>query len=318
MAPIDPDLGKKMLFSSLAARINRCLEPTQSCANIAIRAHSVQNAAVLDLLQGAGHVKVLTHDHHNADAFTLIWRDVGRNLATTFEGFCSEHDTALFAPIDTRPLDVSDLEQLFLFAYRAVARELHTLMEAAVRTQSMYQQRIEAGIDNGNEPELAGMMAVEHMMTAHSTFVYKTWLDQALLGRDFEILNHEIVRLAPQAPAIAASVFFDLDTRRYQDEPPRIALNIFPISRDETVAIFSFTDADAEPVREYIGDILRSSGENQKYLVSRLLLLHAENFVVAPAHFDTWSDAKRDAIRDFFLQTIRYGSAEQSEHFYLF
>jgi hypothetical protein len=307
-----------MLFSSLAARINRCLEPTYSCTNTAIRAHSVQNAAAMDLLQRAGHVKVLTHDHHNADSYTLIWRDIGRNLATTFEGFCSEHDAALFTPIDIRPFDPADREQLFLYSYRAVARELHQLMEAAVRTQSMYEQRIEASIDNGNEPELAGMMAVEHMMTAHSTFVYKSWLDEALLERNFNILNHEIVRLASQAPAIAASVFFDLDTRRYQDEPPRIALNILPVSHDETIAIYSFTDADAEPVREYLSDILTTTGAYQKYLVSRLLLLHAENFVVSPALFDTWSDIKRDAIRDFFLQTIRYGSAEQSEHFYLF
>jgi hypothetical protein len=318
MAPIDPSLVKKMLFSSLGVRVNRCLEPSLICTKPAIRAHSVQNAAVMDLLHRNGHVKSLTPNRRNADRFELIWSDIGRNLATTFEGFCSEHDAALFAPIDTRPFDPADREQLFLYAYRAVARELHQLMEASVRTQSMYQQRIEAGIDNGNEPELAGMMAVEHMMTAHSTFVYKTWLDQALLGRDFKIVTHEIVRLAPQAPAIAASVFFDLDTRRYQDDPPRIALNILPISRDETFVIFSFTDGDAEPVREYIGDILRSSGEYLKYLISRLLLLHAENFVVAPALFDTWSQSKRDAIRDFFLQTIRYGSVQQSEHFYLF
>jgi hypothetical protein len=96
----------------------------------------------------------------------------------------------------TRPFDPADREQLFLYAYRAVARELHALMEASVRTQSMYQQRVEAGIDNGNEPELAGMMAVEHMLTAHSTFVYKSRLDEALLERNLNVLNHEIIRLA--------------------------------------------------------------------------------------------------------------------------
>lgn len=307
-----------MLFSSLSARVNRCLEPSQSCTSNAIRAHSVQNAGVMDLLHRNGHVKSLTPNRRNADQFELIWSDIGRNPATTFEGFCSEHDRALFLSIDTKPLDLRNLEQLFLYAYRAVARELHQLMEASVRTQSMYQQRIEAGIDNGNEPELAGLMAVEHMMTAHSTFVYKTSLDQALLDRDFRILTHEVVRLTSQTPAIAASVFFDLDTRRYQDEPPRIALNIFPLSGCETVAIFSFTDGDATPVREYIHEILTTSGDYQKYLISRLLLLHAENFVVAPALFETWGDAKRDAIREFFLQTVRYGSAQQSEHLYLF
>jgi len=191
-------------------------------------------------------------------------------------------------------------------------------MEASVRTQSMYQQRVEAGIDKGNEPELAGMMAVEHMLTAHSTFVYKSRLDEAILERNFNVLNHEVIRLTQQAPAIAASVFFDLDTRRYQDEPPRLALNIFPISREITVAIYTFTKADAEPVREYLRDILATAGEYQKYLISRLLLLHAENFVVSPVLFDTWSDVKRDTIRDFFLETIRYGSEEQSEHLYLF
>ncbi len=318
MVPLNPNLAKKMLFSSLGVRINRCLEPTLSCTNTAIRAHSVQNGRVMDLLHRNGHVKSLTPNRRNTDRVELIWGDIGRNLATTFEGFCSEHDSALFLPIDTNPVDQGSSEQLFLYAYRAVARELHQLMEASVRTQSMYQQRVEAGIDNGNEPEAAGMMAVEHMITAHSTFVYKTSLDVAFVDQNFTTLKHEIVRVAHQAPAIAASVFFDLDTRRYQDEPPRIALNIFPISRDETVAVFSFTDGDAEPVREYIHEILTTSGDYQKYLISRLLLLHAENFVVAPTLFDTWEDAKRDAIRDFFLQTIRYGSAEQSEHFYLF
>ena len=136
----------------------------------------------MELLQRAGHVKVLTHDHHNADSFTLVWRDVGRNLATTFEGFCSAHDAALFAPIDTRPFDPADRQQLFLYAYRAVARELHTQMEVAIRTQSMHRQRIEAGIEKGNEPELAGTMAVEQMMSAYSTYTYRVALDEALLN----------------------------------------------------------------------------------------------------------------------------------------
>ena len=260
----------------------------------------------------------MAHDHHNAEFFALVWRDVGRNLATTFEGFCSDHDAALFAPIDTRRFEDTNREQLFLFSYRAVAKELHALMEATARTQTMYQQRIEAGIDKGNEPEAAGLFALEHGRNMDSTYEYKTVLDQALQKHEFEVLSHEIIRLVRQGPTVAASVFFDLDTRRYQDEPPRVALNIFPVSGDETVVIFSFTDADAQPVREYIRDILATSGEYQKYLISRLLLLHAENFVVAPEHFDTWSEEKRATIRDFSFDTIRYGSAKQSEDLYLF
>jgi hypothetical protein len=54
-------------------------------------------------------------------------------------------------------------------------------------------------------------------------------------------------------------------------------------------------------IREYIRDILESDGACKKYLLSRMLLTHAENFVIAPPTFDNWSDEKRDAILDFFL-----------------
>lgn len=155
-------------------------------------------------------------------------------------------------------------------------------------------------------------------MNSYSTYEYKTALDNALTSGQFDILTHAIVRLAPQAPAIAASVLFDLDTRPHQEDPPRAALNILPVSRNETIVVFSFTDVDAEPVREYIGDILASSGDYQKYLISRLLLLHAENFVVSPSLFETWSETKCAMIRDFSLKTARYGSSDQSQHLYLF
>ena len=307
-----------MVYSAQSVRLNRCLAPSGTCENSAIRAHSVQNAAVMGLLQRNGHVKASSPRIHKDDSFSLVWQDTGRNLATTFEGFCSAHDTDLFLPIDSRPLDVADREQLFLYAYRAVARELHTAMEAGIRTQSIYKQRVEAGIDKGDQPGAAGMLAVELMASAYSTYEYKTALDQALTERRYEVLNHEIIRLTNQAPAIAASVFFGLDTRQYDEERPRVALNIFPTAKDETLAIFSFTEKDAVAILEYIRGILESDGFYQKYLLSRTLLMHGENFVVAPSIFDSWPPQKRDAISDFSLKTVRLNSSEESEHLFLF
>jgi hypothetical protein len=318
MAKIDDSLRKKMLFSAQSSKLNRCLAPSASCQKAAVRAHSVQNGAVMAMLHRNGHVKAPSPKVNKDESFSIVWQDVGRNLATTFEGFCSTHDSALFMPIDTRALDVTNREQLFLYAYRAVARELHASMEAAIKVQSTYQQRIEAGIDKGDQPEAAGMMALERMLHAHSTYVYKTKLDEALTKRRYEAFSHEIVHLTNQVPTVAASVFFDLDTRPNEEEPPRVALNIFPASNDETLAIFSFTEQDAVAIREYVRDILESDGIYQKYLLSRMLLMHAENFVIAPSIFDTWSAEKRDAILDFFLQTVRFNSSKESEHLYLF
>ncbi|MGB6689750.1 MAG: hypothetical protein WBE76_18085 [Terracidiphilus sp.] len=318
MAKIDSNLGKKILYSAQSSRLNRCFAPSGTCRESAIRAHSVQNGAVMAILHRDGHVKAPSPKINKDESFSIVWQDIGRNLATTFEGFCSSHDSALFKPIDTQPFDVKNPEQLFLYAYRAVARELHASMEAAIKVQSMYDQRIEAGIDNGNQPEAAGMMAVERMLHAHATYAYKTKLDNALTNGRYESLIHEIICLPNQAPAVAASVFFDLERRPNEEEPPRTALNIFPTSKDETVALFSFTEVDAVAIREYIRDILESDGAYKKYLLSRMLLTHAENFVIAPPIFDSWSDEKRNAILDFFLKTVRFSSSAKSEHLYLF
>jgi hypothetical protein len=52
---------KDALF--LAVGPNQSLPGTfGACANLAIRTNSVQNAAVMDLLHRAGHLKALTHD----------------------------------------------------------------------------------------------------------------------------------------------------------------------------------------------------------------------------------------------------------------
>jgi hypothetical protein len=50
---------------------------------------------------------------------------VGLNFASTFTGFCSNHDGQLFSPVENK-IFVTQQEQCFLLGYRAIARELYT------------------------------------------------------------------------------------------------------------------------------------------------------------------------------------------------
>jgi hypothetical protein len=161
MAKIESNLGKKMLYSAQSSRLSRCFAPSGACQESAIRAHPVQNGAVMAILHRDGHVKAQSRF----------------NRCTSSES--------------------------------------------------------RRGSINGNQPEAAGMMAVERMLRAHSTYVYKTELDNALTNCRHEALTHEIIRRTNQVPAVAASVFLDLDRRSNEQVPRRMALNIFPTSSDE-------------------------------------------------------------------------------------
>ena len=92
-----------------------------NCNQEPIRAHSIQNSGVIDLIALGGHV-VAFRPSYSSEGLEVEFKLVGRNHASTFTGLCNEHDTKLFLPLDTKPLDVTDREQLFLLAYRSVTR----------------------------------------------------------------------------------------------------------------------------------------------------------------------------------------------------
>lgn len=145
---------KALFFKTIGLKFNKCLSPEMSCTNAAIRAHSVQKSTALSFIEEQGHVyglKMKIDDGKPACAFEKL----GRNNASTFTGFCNLHDTEIFRPIDTKPLDLNDAEQLFLVAYRSITRELHVVMEGAVRLQTLHQTHVNSGVVSPDQPTIS-------------------------------------------------------------------------------------------------------------------------------------------------------------------
>jgi hypothetical protein len=316
------DVAKQMrtfAFTGDRFRLNRCLAPGMICAEKAIRAHSVQNSRALELLAREHHVKGITK---RVDGLrpVLAFGDVGRNHATTFEGFCAQHDREMFQPIDQRPISGSDGEQLFLLAYRAVARELHTAMEAMIKIQSMYQKRVEVGLDPKGVPSDAGLFAVDRMSLAYETHVYKLEFDDAYLAKQFDRVIHDVVELEHDRPTIGVCSLFRIDgVQSREGEPIWTSLNIVPLTTKASLAVFTYLKEGAPFARAGLNAIINSSGPYQRYLLSKLILNSCENFVVAPDHFDTWSEQKRAAILGYFTDTLWSNDlAVEDEQLYLF
>jgi hypothetical protein len=137
----------------------KCLEPQMQCDQPAIRAHSIQNRRTIALLAENDHV-IAWQPRFSEDGPDIGLRRIGRNEASTFTGFCSQHDSSLFRPLDTKPLDVDDREQLFLLAYRAITCELHSIMLGAVKYQTIYKSRVERGTDTPDGSSPAGQKAL--------------------------------------------------------------------------------------------------------------------------------------------------------------
>jgi hypothetical protein len=292
------------LFDSVSSGMERCLAPGMNCKKPAIRAHSVQNSNVIDLLEENGHVKGLSMRMDKDQGPILSIGDVGRNKATTFMGLCSEHDNEIFNPIESCPLNIEDHEHLFLCAYRAVLKELHAVMEAAVRLQSTYIKRVDLGIDSGEEPGAAGLLATQRMIISYETYLYKEHFDKMLVSKNFHGLNHDTIITRHEQPTLAVCSLFSLDGLDNGEDCVRVALNVLPMNKQETLVLFSYLPKDSELARFSLAPIINSTGHYQKYLLSKLILNSCENFILSPSHYTSWSAQKEKTILEYFKHTI--------------
>lgn len=307
-------------FKLAKSEYRRCLSPGMSCTSKVIRAHSIQNSKVLDLLARNGHVKAITKRLSAERPPDFSFEEIGRNQATTFTGFCSFHDTEIFRPIDTADFDRNNPEHIFLMAYRSIAREMHASLHAASTIQATYLKRIELGLDPSDSPSESGLLATQQMMKAFFIFQYKANFDIALIEGRFDSITNQVFILMSQTPAIAVSLLFSLDGATKENEGwVNVSLNIFPNKKNETVVIFSYLPEDQGVVKAELQRILEATGEYQKYELSKLVLNYCDNFVIAPTHFDTWLPDKTEAIQQYFISTILKGNlSNEDERLFLF
>lgn len=300
-------------------RVRRCLEPTEECQKTAVLAHSIQNAIVLDEISEGGHVMVLGLHHHPTGLLPVIkWKRVGRNKASTFSGLCSEHDNSIFRRIDHSSPDLSNPGHLFLVAYRSVLRETHACIEAAMRARTLYHRRIEQGRSPRDQPDNAGMHATATICNAYDCYLYKRKFDHAFLEGDYDVIMHEKLCFDSASPSVAVSSVFSLDDMPWPDDVARVVLNVFPM-HGETHTIFSFLKSDADVAAQYLWRVSSAAGLHQKYLVSKLILQHCDNVVMAPAYYSALSDIRRRRILEFFESTIlRNRHNFDDENLYLF
>jgi hypothetical protein len=294
---------KESLYKIWNGKVLKCLEPNEICTKRAIRAHSIQNGAILDMIQSDGHVIMPKLKFELNFEPKMIFESVGRNKATTFTGLCAEHDASIFAPIETAPINIENDLHLFLLAYRAVLKETHANIEGAIKNQLGYQEKVNLGLIPGDIPTTDGKRALGFLINSLDTYLYKREFDQMYSSRDFKGIQHQTIFLNHNAPTIAAnSLFTSADNIQNPVETERIIFNIFPMKEGSQV-IFSYLDRHEPFVYEHLREVLNANGYYRLYLMSKFILRNCENFVIAPKYFETISTESRDAMLDYFQRT---------------
>lgn len=291
------------VFAIKGSTFEKCFWPEGNCQERAIRAHSIQNATALALLEENGHVIAPTL-RLDADRGPIVdLAKIGRNRATTFAGLCGKHDRDAFAPIEVGQLDLSDPEHRFLLAFRATFYEVHAAATAGVQVQTAYMKRVELGLDPKDAPSPAGLFATQRLFIAWQVWVYMSRLAEAYFARQFDVIDHDLRLIEVQRPTLAASALFSFNSRRLRDGV-RVCLTVLPVSNTQTAVLLSYTQDEAKDARRHLKKLLKATGDTFKRELTRRLLNHCGNFVLSPSYVASWTPTKRDVVIDLFKRTV--------------
>lgn len=243
---------------------------------IVTAAHSIQNNGILSGIAENGKVSSYTFNKGE-----LVSRELQKNAASTFMGFCNSHDS-IFRPIENLKYSQS-LEQNFLFAYRGFIMACHKKREASISKNFGHQSQIDI-IEN------------------------KKIFDNAIKSGDYSAVESEVFELPFFYPIAASSSFYlDFDFQgnaipHSDDRMENIFVTLLPNQKEnKTYFILSYFKQDQNLYRNLVQQLRKR--DNLKSDITMLLVAHTDNIFFNPIYYKTFIEKIHDSVVKLIFQT---------------
>ena len=278
-------------------------EGISPCSGPLIRAHSIQNNRILDRICVDNHVYRLEPIVENDFAVKL--KKIGRNQASTFFGFCNDHDTKIFLPIEVKDYACTS-QQDFLFAFRALTLETHMKKRQMDNVINIFKEFPNKLLD----PFFVRMyrVALSDYRDYENDFEL---LESSYIKNDFGLFNtffHQLDYEVPFATCATFAIQHDLDGKEINeihniDPSVKIApvfVNIYPILGRSNI-IISHLARDNHIYTDYFNQLRSLKTEQLVRYLNALLVHSTENIFFSPKLIDSMTSEARSALERSFL-----------------
>lgn len=300
--------------------INKSASKTKQCYFIGcdkptIHAHSISNERLIRKLSDDGHVMYMNKDTDGQDFSELV--ETGRGKATTFGGFCEDHDK-IFHPIDNADYEVGNAEQEFLFAMRASAKEfnIRQTISHSIETRLGSEQKFEfpldeegkemikifqQGFDAGDEDlrENRGIFVDTFNKSKHNVIQTDVIVTDGELPIAVSSSFH--LELAPDE-----SLINDVFPSGWDTKMKSWFFTVFP-QNGKTYCLISYFRKYRSSFR-FLDDIMKADNTQKQIVISNLITSYTENFVANPTYWKVLSNDTKKKYNDVF------GNSFKAEH----
>lgn len=242
--------------------------------------------------------------------------------ATIFTGFCKYHDSRVFSPIEDYTYN-EEVEQDFLFAYRAFSQEYHEKLRAIDEYRRIFENDPQLYKDIKYILDYRYMQIDEEYMNR-----LKEKFDQAIINGDYNIFETVRIKL-PKAYDFAVTAMIapeiclngkTLNDKYLLEESSckSLYLTIFP-TEIETIVLISWLKEDSEHYKDYKNQILGLSKRKFKCYLNNLIPAYTPNVVLSPRLWEKQSESSKNKFLKAFeiigeeIESFNYNPIKLSE-----
>lgn len=306
-----------------------CFHKDEECDRGIIRAHSIQNKRILINVADNGRVLMFDEEMNDNSKLGFKMEQIGRASATTFKGFCGEHDSKIFSPIEHKDYCIGDREQEFLFAYRTFAKEYHAEKSVVNAMEKLAEyiykgefEKISKGFSKKSpmsegERLLKFANVQNHLMGLKATLdrmeIYKGEMNQLLDTADFTNIVTNVIEFHEEYHiAVSAMSFIELDIHNnvindltdFSSELAPLFVTVFP-QKGKTYVLLSYLKKHQEKYGFIKKQILDQDIEEQKVIISNLIVFYFENFAISPRLWGKISTEMQKKICEYHKEAIK-------------
>ena len=286
-----------------------CSHPQASsdnCGDKIISAHTVQLRGGIAAIAENGHVvsaKSAAQDlFRNHGAF--VPRRVGVRSASTFMGFCDEHDNSLFQPVEKQSVPLTP-QSCFLFGFRALSYELFS-KRAELRSMKIMRD-LDCGKAFEDQCALQQHMHLSEQGAMRGLADGERWKNQydaIFLEERFEEYRFVAVTYSSMLPVVGCGAFhpeFDFAGNALQRistgtaTHEHVDLNLIVLN-DRSVLVIGWTEGHEGPAESFGRSFADVPDEQKANMGIQLAVEHIENVFMKPSWWDGLSDTVRNAL----------------------
>ncbi len=293
-----------------------CFAPVGSCAGGIVAAHTLSVESMLRPISRDGHVySIKSNLFDPAPTGPCSIGLLGINNTSTFNGFCAAHDKALFAPIEDQPFNCSN-EQLFMHAYRAIAKENYLKRKQAEAFPLPDDIKEIHGLPKELEVRLSDdaiLAQAASLRGAEEIERTKQQMDKHLVAGDWRRIVTTVIPFSKRPTVVCNSIHapdFDFEGNYLQEfedwaadlSQLMVTITPTPAAGFAGFALLSYLDTANPAPRRMVASLIARADITSSILW--LVFYHAENFAISPVWYESLLIEQSAAISQAYHSNV--------------